>query len=322
VAIAALCALLVGAVMIATVTALMRPLARLVAVVENLAAGSANLKVALPAGGSDELARISTAFNTFVNRLAAAFGEVRDASVGVNIAAEEIASGNLDLSRRTELQASSLEQITSSIEDLSAGVRGNAATCGEAAAMTTEVTDAARSSAAIAGQAVSSMEEVQVISGRISEITSIIDGLAFQTNILALNAAVEAARAGTNGRGFAVVASEVRTLANHSAAAARDIKLLIEQSVGSLSQSTGLTEQTGRAVSALTHAVGEVAAQVRAISVATQRQAEGLSTVEASILQLDTVTQQNAALVEEAAAAAASLRQQTSRVSDTIAAFL
>ena len=322
IAIAAGCALLAGVLMVWTVTVLMRPLSLLVQVVEQLASGNANLRVALPTRGRDELARISLAFNSFVGKLADAFAAVRDASVGVDTAATEIANGNLDLSGRTEQQAASLENIASSIESLSADVRGNAANCREAALMTSEVKVTAERSADVVGNAVVSMEQVHNLSQRISEITSIIDGLAFQTNILALNAAVEAARAGTHGRGFAVVASEVRSLANHSASAAKDIKLLIDQSLGSVAQSTELIQETGRVVARMVEAVGKVTTQVDAINAATQRQAEGISMVEDSVGQLDTVTQQNAALVEEAAAAAASLRQQTGRVSETIAAFL
>jgi methyl-accepting chemotaxis protein len=322
IAIGTACAALVGFIMVWVVTMVMRPLTNMVMVVEGLAAGDSSLRVTIAAEGKDELARIASAFNSFIQKLGDAFSDVRDASVGVDTAAGEIFAGNLDLSQRTEQQAASLAQIASTMEDMGKGVRANAEACRGASALTEEVTATANRSAATAGNAVAAMNEVQTISKRIADITSVIDGLAFQTNLLALNAAVEAARAGAHGRGFSVVASEVRTLATRSADAARDIRVLIEQSLVSVSQGSELIRETGRVVGELVGAVERVSSQVQMIDLATQRQANGLVDVVHSVSQLDTVTQQNAALVEEAAAATASLRRQTSRVSTTISAFI
>jgi methyl-accepting chemotaxis protein len=316
------CAIAATIAMSLIVTALMRPVARLAATMESLASGQSNLRVDLPVKGQDELARISDAFNRFMAKLRGAFEEVRETSGGVDVAAQEISSGNNDLSARTEHQASNLEEVAASMVQLSQGVRNSAQTAQQAESLTRQAGDTARRSEAVMSQAMTAMEGVSTSSKRIADITTVIDGIAFQTNILALNAAVEAARAGEQGRGFAVVANEVRTLAQRAATAAKDIKTLIDESVERVERGTGLIRDTGSAVTELVSAVDEVAGLVTTISHASHEQASGIAHVEVAISQLDEMTQQNAALVEEAAAAAGALSQKTQRLSSTLGQFV
>lgn len=316
------CAIVVTIVMSLMVTTLMRPVSRLAVTMDSLASGQSNLRVDLPVHGKDELARISDAFNRFMAKLRGAFEEVRDTSGGVNIAAQEISSGNTDLSARTEHQASNLEEVAASMVQLSQGVRNSAQTAQQAESLTRQAGDTARRSESVMSQAVSAMEGVSTSSKRIADITTVIDGIAFQTNILALNAAVEAARAGEQGRGFAVVANEVRTLAQRAATAAKDIKGLIDESVTRVERGTELIRDTGEAVTQLVSAVDEVTGLVTSISHSSHEQASGIAHVEVAISQLDEMTQQNAALVEQAAAAAGALTQQTDRLSSTLRQFV
>ena len=320
--IAVACAIVATIVMSLVVTALMRPVGRLAATMESLASGQSNLRVDLPVNGRDELARIADAFNRFMAKLRGAFEEVRETSGGVDVAAREISSGNTDLSARTEHQASNLEEVAASMVQLSQGVRNSAQTAQQAEALTRQTGENARRSETVMSQAMSAMEGVSTSSKRIADITTVIDGIALQTNILALNAAVEAARAGEQGRGFAVVASEVRTLAQRAATAAKDIKGLIDESVSRVEHSTGLMRDTGAAVTQLVSAVDEVTGLVTSISHSSHEQASGIAHVEVAISQLDEMTQQNAALVEEAAAAAGALTQQTQRLSSTLDQFV
>ncbi|RZL04252.1 MAG: methyl-accepting chemotaxis protein [Rubrivivax sp.] len=305
-----------------TVTALMRPVGRLAVTMESLASGQSNLRVDLPVNGHDELARISDAFNRFMAKLRGAFEEVKETSGGVDVAAQEISSGNTDLSARTEHQASNLEEVAASMVQLSQGVRNSAQTAQQAEALTRQAGETARRSESVMSQAMTAMEGVSTSSKRIADITTVIDGIAFQTNILALNAAVEAARAGEQGRGFAVVANEVRTLAQRAATAAKDIKGLIDESVVRVERGTGLIRDTSAAVTQLVSAVDEVTGLVTSISHSSHEQASGIAHVEVAISQLDEMTQQNAALVEEAAAAAGALTQQTQRLSSTMLQFV
>jgi methyl-accepting chemotaxis protein len=321
-AVALVCALLTGGVMVVLVRRLTKPLRELADTMEGLAHGDSKLSVTLVVKGRDELGRMAEAFNGFMAKLRAAFDKVHAATLGVDVAASEIASGNLDLSNRTEQQTSQLQEIASAVERLSGGVRGNADAAGRAARLTADAAAAARQSDRLVHDAVTAMQALAASSQRISEITAVIDGLAFQTNILALNAAVESARAGEHGKGFAVVASEVRTLARRSADAAKDIRGLIESSVQHVERGSLLIGQTGVAVGALAGAMVEVNTQAAQISAASQAQASAIAQVGAAVSQLDGLTQQNAALVEEAAAAAAALRQQTERMTETLGDFV
>ncbi|WKB51341.1 methyl-accepting chemotaxis protein [Eleftheria terrae] len=321
-AIAAVCALITGVLLVGLIARMLRPLSRLTAAVEDLASGNSNLRVELPVRGHDELARISRAFNAFVAKLRVAFGEVHDAAGGVELAAREIASGNADLSHRTEEQAANLQSVASSMDELTAAVRANADTANEATRLTSGAAVCAQRSEQVMGQAVASMEGLSAASRRIADITAVIDSIAFQTNILALNAAVEAARAGEQGRGFAVVASEVRTLAQRSATAAKDIKHLIDDSVQRVGEGSQLIRDTGSSVAELVQAVNNVSTLIRDISLSGQEQSAGIAQVDSSVADIDRMTQQNAALVEEAAAAADALRQQAQRLTATVGGFL
>lgn len=313
-AIAIGCAIVAAIVLSLVMTTLMRPVRRLADTMESLASGQSNLRVDLPVTGHDELARISDAFNRFMAKLRTSFEEVRDTSHGVELAAGEISSGNADLSARTEHQASNLEEVAASMV--------SAQTAQEAEGLTHHAGEAARRSETIMRDTMAAMESVGSASKRIAEITAVIEGIAFQTNILALNAAVEAARAGEQGRGFAVVASEVRSLAQRAATAAKDIKGLIDDSVVRVAHGTDLIRDTGSAVTQLVDAVDKVSTLVTSISHASHEQASGIAHVETALSQLDEMTQQNAALVEEAAAAAGALNQQTHRLSATLGQFV
>ncbi len=316
------CAVLGVLIMLALVTVLTRPLRELATTMTSLAGGHSNLRVELPVRGQDEMGRISASFNQFVAKLRVAFEDVRSTSGAVDGAAGEISSGNQDLSARTEQQASNLEEISASMVEISQGVQSSAQTARQADTLSRQAGETAQLSQRVMQDAISAMEEVGTSSKRIAEITAVIDGIAFQTNILALNAAVEAARAGEQGRGFAVVASEVRTLAQRAANAAKDIKGLIGESSSRVELGTERIKVSGSTLAQLVLVVDEVSGLINTISHAGMEQAKGIAHVEAAIGQLDDMTQQNAALVEEAAAAAASLKHQTQRLSGTLADFI
>ncbi len=246
---------------------------------------------------------------------------VRSGSEGVAIASQEIAEGNHDLSARTEQQAAALEETASSMEQLGATVRQNAESAREANTLAMNATQVAEKGGAVVGQVVSTMRGINDSSHQISAIISVIDGIAFQTNILALNAAVEAARAGEQGRGFAVVATEVRSLAGRSAAAAKEIKSLIETSLTKVEQGTTLVDQAGSTMNEVVSSIKRVADIMASITTASNEQANGVSQVGQAISQMDEATQQNAALVEEMAAAASSLNTLAQELVHTVAVF-
>jgi methyl-accepting chemotaxis protein len=254
-------------------------------------------------------------------RLAGIVSQVRASSESIATGSSQIATGNADLSQRTEEQASNLQQTAASMEQISGTVQGNAATAEKASEMAAQAAASATQGGEAMGQLVNTMNEISQASAKISEITGVIDGIAFQTNILALNAAVEAARAGEQGRGFAVVAGEVRSLAQRSAEAAREIKSLIHANVEKVQQGERQVSGAGESIHHIVTQVGHVNQMINEIAGASVQQSLGIGQVGEAINQLDQVTQQNAALVEESAAAAESLRVQAARLADMVGQF-
>jgi methyl-accepting chemotaxis protein len=248
-------------------------------------------------------------------------GSVREGVIQINGGAAEISAGNIDLSSRTEEQASSLEETAASMEELAATVRNNAQSAGQARDMAMQASENAQRGGVAVQQAVATMRKISDSSRRIDDITSVIDSIAFQTNILALNAAVEAARAGDQGKGFAVVASEVRTLAQRSAAAAKEIKDLIAASSATVAEGAGQVEAAGTTMEDMLESVRRLATLVNEIATASHEQAGGIEQVNTAMTQMDQVTQQNAALVEQAAAAAAALESQAQHLRKAVSLF-
>ncbi|MGG1945331.1 methyl-accepting chemotaxis protein [Trinickia sp. NRRL B-1857] len=247
--------------------------------------------------------------------------QVRTAADGIATGSSEIASGNVDLSARTEQQAASLQETASSMEELTSTVKQNAENAQQASALSANASEIAGRGNQVVGQVVDTMGEISTSSTKIADITGIIEGIAFQTNILALNAAVEAARAGEQGRGFAVVASEVRSLAQRSSSAAKEIKDLINASVQKIQDGSSLVNEAGKTMSEVTQAVGRVTDIMGEIAAASTEQSRGIEQVNRAITQMDEVTQQNAALVEEAAAASRSLEDQGRQLHDAVSLF-
>ncbi len=248
-------------------------------------------------------------------------GRIRDVSEGVATASDQIASGNQDLSGRTEQQASALQQTTAQMHQMNDTVRGSASGARQASTLAGDAAQAAGQGGEVVQRVVGTMGEITQSSRRIADIIGVIDGIAFQTNILALNAAVEAARAGEQGRGFAVVAGEVRTLAQRSAAAAKEIKTLIDTSVARVDAGSRQAEEAGATMRDIVERVRKVTDLIAEIHVATEQQSQGIEQINQAVVSLDQGTQQNAALVEESAAAAESLRQQARELTELVAAF-
>ena len=266
-------------------------------------------------------ARMRDDANATVAQLTDIVGRIQDASTSINTAAGEIASGNSDLSRRTEQQAANLEETAASMEELTSTVRQNAESARQANQLAQGAAGVASQGGEVVGKVVTTMRDIEQSSKKIADIISVIDGIAFQTNILALNAAVEAARAGEQGRGFAVVASEVRTLAQRSANAAKEIKGLIETSVDKVADGSKLVNQAGATMGEIVASVQRVTDIMSEISAASQEQIAGIEQVNQTITQMDETTQQNAALVEEASAAARSMEEQAQALSESVSVF-
>ncbi|MEB0139045.1 Cache 3/Cache 2 fusion domain-containing protein, partial [Undibacterium sp. CCC2.1] len=269
----------------------------------------------------DEIGQLLNAINSIGTGLTKVIVEVSAGSFAIQQASQEIASGNADLSARTESQASSLEETSSSMEELTATVKNNADNARQASQLTTQASSVAASGGTVVNDVISTMQEIKDSSRRIADITGVIDGIAFQTNILALNAAVEAARAGEQGRGFAVVAAEVRSLAQRAAASATEIKLLINQSVEKVDQGSELVNVAGTTMREIVLNIEQVATIVMAISNASGEQSAGIDQISLAISDMDEMTQQNSALVEQAAAASESLRDQTERLHHVVGQF-
>ncbi len=259
--------------------------------------------------------------NATVRNLTAIIGRIQEASASINNSASEIAEGNADLSRRTEQQAANLEETAASMEELTSTVRQNAEHARQANQLAIGAADVASTGGAVVGQVVETMTAIEQSSKKIADIISVIDGIAFQTNILALNAAVEAARAGEQGRGFAVVASEVRTLAQRSAGAAKEIKSLIDDSVDKVADGSALVQKAGTTMGEIVSSVQRVTSIMAEISAASQEQTAGIEQVSQTVVQMDETTQQNAALVEEASAAARSMEEQANQLVEAVAVF-
>lgn len=284
-----------------------------------IAGGDLETKIESP--GKDEIAWLRAELNSMRKKLRSTVLEVRQAVESVNTASEEIASGNTDLSTRTDSQAAALQQTASSMRQLADSVRSNAHSTGEARQVVATSSDIAGRGAQTMQEMIARMGEIDRSAARIAEIIGVIDGIAFQTNILALNAAVEAARAGEHGRGFAVVASEVRSLAQRSSTAAREIKALIEDSTQKVGAGSRLVDDAGRTMQEIHASVQRVAQLIGDIADAGQSQNSGIEQVHQAIAQIDTMTQQNAALVQQLAAAAQSLKGQSSQLSGSMASF-
>jgi len=274
-----------------------------------------------PPSGNDEIAHLLTQNNLMQDNLRQLIRQVLVSADSIASASAQVAVGTQDLSQRTEQQASALEQTAAATEELNSTVNHNATSAQQARRMADEASGVAVCGGAVVAKVVETMSGIQSSSRKISDIISVIDGIAFQTNILALNAAVEAARAGQQGRGFAVVADEVRSLAKRSAEAAKEIKTLISDSVNKVSGGTEQVDQAGRTMAQIVASIGGVTQIMNEIATASAEQANGLGQINSAVAQMDGVTQQNAALVEQASAAAASLRDQAQYLKELVGRF-
>ncbi|QGZ38727.1 methyl-accepting chemotaxis protein [Pseudoduganella flava] len=295
------------------------PLAGAVAVAQRVAAGELTSRVTVE--GKDETSELLQALKDMNDSLVSTVSQVRSGTETIALASREIASGNADLSARTESQAGSLGETAGSIGTLTSTVRQNADNARQANQLAVSASSVAEKGGQVVSQVVDTMGSIKESSSKIVDIIGVIDGIAFQTNILALNAAVEAARAGEQGRGFAVVASEVRSLAQRSASAAKEIKALIDDSVTKVDAGGKLVDEAGQTMGLIVTSIRQVADIMGEITAATAEQSQGIEEVNQSITQMDEMTQQNAALVEEAAAAAESMQEQAQKLAEAVAIF-
>ena len=287
-------------------------------IANRIADGDLSVRVDTRAGDTDSML---FALRNMRERLAGIVSGISESSESILMASGEIAQGNTDLSQRTEEQAAALQQTASSMQELTSTVKMNAENAQQAGGVAHGASEVAARGSSLVGDVVETMRELAAGSKRMTDIIAVIEGIAFQTNILALNAAVEAARAGEQGRGFAVVATEVRSLAQRSATAAKEIKVLIHQSVAQVGEGSTLAGKAGSTIGEVVDAVRRVTAIMNEISAASKAQSSGIGEVNLAIRQMDDVTQRNAALVEQAAAAAGSLDEQTERLRNAVAVF-
>jgi methyl-accepting chemotaxis protein len=298
---------------------IVRPLHRALDIAQSVADN--DLRSEIEVTGNDETGRLLAALKAMNTNLARIVGQVRNGTDTIATASGEIAAGNLDLSTRTEHQASALQETAASMEELTSTVKQNADNARQANQLAMSASEVAVRGGDVVGQVVDTMEEINAASRKIVDIIAVIDGIAFQTNILALNAAVEAARAGEQGRGFAVVAGEVRSLAHRSATAAREIKALIGDSVDKVDAGSKLVQAAGMTMSEVVGSIQRVTDIMGEITSASAEQSSGIEQVNRAIAEMDSVTQQNAALVEQASAAAASMQDQARTLEATVALF-
>jgi len=298
---------------------IIKPMARVQQDIERM--GSGDLAGRIEISGDDEMARIAQSLRILQLNIKWLIGQIREATGFVNLSAGEIAAGNADLSGRTESQASSLEETASTMEELTSTVKQNAEGARHASQLVTSTAEIAGQGGEVMGKVVDTMSSIKDSSRKIADIIGVIDGIAFQTNILALNAAVEAARAGEQGRGFAVVATEVRSLAQRSASAAKEIKTLISNSVEQVETGRKLVDEAGEAMDDIVTSVQLVADIMSGTAAASQQQSAGIDQVNQAITQMDEITQQNAALVEQAAAASESMQVQAMKLAQLVDTF-
>ncbi|MBS0967493.1 HAMP domain-containing protein [Chimaeribacter arupi] len=311
--------LLIAAAWFGIQSALIAPLNRLIAHIKHIAAG--DLTHPVEGAGRNEMGQLAASLQHMQSELITTVSGVRLGADAIYSGASEISAGNNDLSSRTEQQASSLEETAASMEQLTATVKQNAENARQASQLALSASETAQKGGKVVANVVQTMQEIAGSSQKIADITGVIDGIAFQTNILALNAAVEAARAGEQGRGFAVVAGEVRNLAQRSAQAAKEIKGLIDDSVARVDTGSTLVESAGETMSDIVSAVTRVTDIMGEIASASDEQSRGIEQVGLAVTEMDRVTQQNAALVEESASAAAALEEQASRLTQSVAVF-
>ncbi|MEQ4452020.1 methyl-accepting chemotaxis protein [Kosakonia sp. YIM B13605] len=313
--------LIAGAVMHWIVSTLLKRLLTVRDAMNAISSGTNDLSQRLPVDGHDEVSQIAHAFNAFSDKLSVVMVKLRDSSNSVQVAAQQIAAGNQDLSGRTEQAASSLRETASAVEQITASVAQSTDAAAQANDQAHVASQAASRGGQVVTQAINTMQSIEVASAKIGDITSVIDGIAFQTNILALNASVEAARAGEQGRGFAVVAGEVRNLASRSAQAAKEIKTLIDSTTESVATGSRFVRLAGDSMTDIVSSIDSVSVIMREISVATSEQMKGIQEINHAVLDLDRMVQQNAELVVESTAAAGALRSQATELAETAGHF-